>query len=137
MKPYNGFTHSQRMASHRWLQKQYQADNRIRPSCCDVCGQTDGIIDAHSEDYSTPYGDHIGKYGLCYPCHMMIHCRFSAPEAFQRYVDLLLSGKRVKAYQTRNWPRFKVRLLSGEIHVEDVEDSTGGCMTLDDVIARR
>lgn len=46
----------------------------------------------HSEDYSSPYGPHIGQFGLCYVCHMMIHCRFSAPEAWHRYCDLVAEG---------------------------------------------
>jgi hypothetical protein len=36
-------------------------------------------IEAHSEDYSEPFGDHIGAYGLCRGCHVMIHRWFQNP----------------------------------------------------------
>ena len=79
LKTYNGFDHNQRMRGYRWLQGEYAAGRRARPTVCDACGQTEGPIEAHSESYAAPFGGHIGRYGLCYRCHMTIHNRFKNP----------------------------------------------------------
>ena|SRR5450759_3655557 len=85
MREYNGYTPTERMRALRWLQAEYAAGRRHRPIVCDVCGQSEGPIEAHSENYSAPYGDHTGQHGLCYRCHMMVHCRFKSHEAFEHY----------------------------------------------------
>tara|TARA_R100000773_G_scaffold36307_1_gene31302 strand:- start:1602 stop:1847 length:246 start_codon:yes stop_codon:yes gene_type:complete len=76
MKSYNGFTPKERTDAFIWLKGEYASGRREKGKVCDACGQTKGIVEDHSEDYSYPYGDHIGKYTFCYRCHMMIHCRF-------------------------------------------------------------
>ena len=65
MNPYNGFSPVQRVQALRWLKGEYAARRRQRPTSCDGCGQTEGIIQAHSEDYGQPFGDHIGAFGFC------------------------------------------------------------------------
>jgi len=60
---------------------------------CDACGQTEGPIEAHSEDYSEPFGDHIGCFGLCYRCHMVIHTRGKDPEAWATYKHHVALGR--------------------------------------------
>ena len=92
MNPYNGYDHNQRMAAYRWLMKEYASGVRVKPTKCDACQQTNGVIEPHSEDYSAPYGDHIGQYGLCYRCHMMIHCRFKNKLGWNKYLKLLRDG---------------------------------------------
>jgi hypothetical protein len=57
---YNGFTPQQRAHALRGLNREYAAGRRQRPTSCDACGQTEGVIEPHSEDYSEPFGDHIG-----------------------------------------------------------------------------
>src|ERR1700737_880157 len=42
-------------------------------------------IEVHSENYSEPFGDHIGEHGLCYRCHQMIHNRFRHAETWAIY----------------------------------------------------
>lgn len=106
MKSYNGFTPSQRMKAYRWLMAEYEAGRRQQPTRCDACEQTEGLIQPHSEDYSAPFGEHIGRYGLCYRCHMILHCRFSAPTAWQTYVAVLSSGKRFPAMYSKLWGAF-------------------------------
>jgi hypothetical protein len=101
---YNGFTGSQRMTAYRWLMGEYAAGRRTWPVKCDACGQTEGVIEPHDEDYSPPYGDHIGRWGLCYRCHMVFHCRFRNPEMFRRYCAVLAGGNRFAALHTRNFP---------------------------------
>lgn len=101
---YNGFTGSQRMKAYRWLMAEYEAGRRVKPVRCDVCLHTAGVIEPHSEDYSPPYGDNIGRYGLCYRCHMMLHCRFRQPDAFAFYCRTLAEGDRFPAMKSRHFP---------------------------------
>jgi hypothetical protein len=110
MKTYNGFNHDQRMKGFRWLQGEYAAGRRARPTVCDACGQDEGPIEAHSENYSAPFGDHIGKHGLCYRCHMAIHTRFNNPEAWEAY-KLLISIGRIFHPIGKNFRRFAVENL--------------------------
>jgi hypothetical protein len=42
--------------ARRWLQGEYAAGRRARPTVCDACGQTEGEISAHSESYAEPFG---------------------------------------------------------------------------------
>jgi len=93
LKTYNGYHHSQRMRALYWLRAEYAAGRRTPPVVCDACGQTEGPITAHSEDYSEPFGDHIGQYDVCYRCHMMIHCRFKNPQAWETYKMHIREGK--------------------------------------------
>jgi hypothetical protein len=93
LKTYNGFDHNQRMKGYRWLQGEYAAGRRARPTVCDACGQDEGPIEAHSENYSSPFGDHIGRHGLCYRCHMAIHTREKNPEAWTAYKHHVAIGR--------------------------------------------
>lgn len=86
---------------------------RGTPISCDACGQTEGYISGHSEDYSFPYGDHIGRFGVCYRCHMMIHCRFKNPEAWETYKAHLREG-RVFAPIGRNFWLFRKQTLDAK-----------------------
>ena len=102
---YNGFDHNQRMRALYWLRKEYAAGRRHPPTLCDACGQTEGVLEAHSEDYSAPYGDHIGRFGLCYRCHMAIHCRYRHPGAWKAYKQNVREG-RIFHPIGRNFTRF-------------------------------
>jgi hypothetical protein len=113
MSDYKGFTGQQRNRALRWLNREYAAGRRMRPTSCDGCGQTAGIIEAHSEDYSEPFGDHIGGWGLCYRCHMALHCRFKAPEAWERYKAAIVAGGTFAPFLTRNWYGFRAQHLTG------------------------
>ncbi len=101
---YNGFTWAERQRAYTWLKRQWAEGKRTKVgACCDVCRQTAGHLMAHSEDYSAPYGDHIGQWTLCYWCHMLLHCRFRASEAFERYVDVLEGGERFVNVPRAEW----------------------------------
>lgn len=106
MKNYNGFTPGQRMKAFRWLLAKYAAGRRTPPTMCDACLTDEGLIQPHSEDYSEPFGDHIGRYGLCYRCHMILHNRFSAPTAFEEYAEALAAGRRYPPIYDQNWGIF-------------------------------
>jgi hypothetical protein len=112
MSDYNGFTGAQRDRALRWLNREYAAGRRVRPSECQGCGQTAGIIEAHSEDYSEPFGDHIGGFGFCYRCHMALHCRVKAPDAWLRYKAAIVAGVTFAPFLTRNWFGFRAQHLA-------------------------
>jgi hypothetical protein len=112
MSDYNGFTGQQRTKALRWLNREYAAGRRVRPTRCGGCGQTAGIIEAHSEDYSEPFGDHIGAFGFCYRCHMALHNRLNAPEAWERYKAAIVAGTRFLPFEKRNWYGFRAQHLT-------------------------
>ena len=93
LKTYNGYHHSQRMRALAWLKAEYAAGRRQPPIACEACGQTEGPIQAHSEDYSEPFGQHIRRYRVCYRCHMMIHCKFKNAAAWETYKRHLHEGR--------------------------------------------
>lgn len=109
MNSYNGHSPAQRMKALGWFKKQLAAGLKDpRPLECECCGQTCGLLMWHSEDYSDPFSlEHIGKHGLCYRCHMIIHCRFKSPEAFIQYATALFVGKQFAPMMHNNWEGFK------------------------------
>ena len=94
MGPYNGFSGDQRNRAQRWLNEGFAAGLFPRPTICRACGQTQGIIDSHAEDYSEPFGPHLLEYPLCVVCHMMLHWRFRDPALWDRYRALIAAGYR-------------------------------------------
>ena len=111
MNTYNGFTHRERARALRWLNAEYAAGRRKRPVVCDACGQTEGLIEAHSEDYSEPHGAHIGSFGFCLTCHLMVHCRFEAPARWEEYRTAIRAGAVFAPFTGRNWFGFRGRFL--------------------------
>ena len=104
MKSYNGFTASQRMKALKWIKAERAAGRREKHTVCMACGQTEGV-NGHSEDYSAPYGDHIGKFALCYCCHMAVHNRKNDPMMWEGYKAMIRNGYRFRAI--RAWPQWK------------------------------
>ncbi len=129
---YNGFTWSQRQRAYDWLKNEWKCGRRVRPELlsCDVCGQQQGHRMAHSEDYSAPYGPHIGQWTLCYWCHMLLHCRFRAPVIFASYASMLEAGERFMSVPSAQWARVQ-GYLSGrsspprELHGQHLDDPFG------------
>jgi len=121
MNFYNGFTPNQRLKALAWLKRQYAAGTRTPPSSCDACGQTDGVIEPHDEDYSEPYGDHTGSIGVCYRCHMMIHCRFKNPDGWKQYRAAVRRGLRFEALRTRAFWKFCQQLRGVSVPVTQHE----------------
>ena len=112
MLPYKGFTGTQRNRAQAWLNKQWAAGAFNRPCRCVACGQEEGLIDAHAEDYSEPFeAGKIDAYHLCFTCHMMVHCRFANLFAWQRYERAISSGIQYAAFRGRNFPAFKSAFL--------------------------
>lgn len=116
--PYNGFSWDERMAAFRWLKAEYKAGRAVRPTVCEACGQDEGVIEAHNEDYSFPYGAHTHGIGLCFRCHMMVHCRFRAPAAWGRYRAAVRAGLRAPPLFTRNFGEVCRMLAGGRVEYE-------------------
>ncbi len=106
MNSYNGFTPSQRSKAGRWLRKHWEEGTLERPMQCEACEQR-GVVDAHAEDYSEPYGPHVGEFPLCYACHMMLHCRFRSPDHWESYMHQVDAGRQPARFETRHWHRFQ------------------------------
>lgn len=85
---YNGHSGAKRDAVQRYLNASFRDGTLTRPTVCTACGQTEGRIDAHLENYDDP--DNF--IPLCWRCHMMVHCRFRNPSAFRAYRDSLRTG---------------------------------------------
>ena len=109
MNSYNGFTSEKRMEVHRWLRAEEAAGRLVWPTECEACGQTQGIFDCHHENYDEP----LSYVGLCYLCHLMLHCRFSNAEAWRRYGEAIGRGVRYQPLFTRNFGIVRA-LLAGE-----------------------
>ena len=96
MKSYNGFTPEQRMEGDRII-KQAIAEGKLEPAKeCRVCGQRDGILHIHAEDYRP---DKILKNCrcLCWRCHMILHSRYRNRDAFLTYFREVREGKKFLA----------------------------------------
>jgi hypothetical protein len=107
LNSYNGFTPEERGAAFRWAKKNGLLKDRHR--ACMACSQSLGVM-PHSEDYSAPYGLHIGALGLCYRCHMWVHCRFKNPAGWQGYKAAIAAGAIFEALPVGAWVRFKEHL---------------------------
>ncbi len=92
MRDYNGFSASRRTKAAAWIREGVAAGFIDPPCVCDLCGQDRGLFDMHAEDYSEPFGPHVYRYGLCYGCHMMLHCRHRSPGAWALYLEHIHEG---------------------------------------------
>lgn len=81
LSSYNGFPGKMREASLRRVHKLWDSGEVPRPEKCDACGQTEGTIHGHSEDYSD---DHV-HLPLCITCHLILHMRFQMPALWDDY----------------------------------------------------
>ena len=120
MNSYNGFEPKKRYAALAWLKKEWAQGTREQtPSKCDICTQTEGYLAYHSEDYSFPYGEHIGYFGLCYICHMMLHCRFKNPTLMNGYVKALTERKCYDPIYGNGWQEFRSSCLMNKFNQRD------------------
>jgi hypothetical protein len=108
---YNGYTGHQRDKAQKWLNRQWASGALPRPNICRACGQTEGAIDGHAEDYSAPFGPHIQGFWLCYRCHLMLHCRFQSSRAFGLYAVAVANGWRWEPVYQRNFTGVIVPML--------------------------
>lgn len=119
MKDYNGFTGAQRLRAQRWLTEMWSAGRLQRPVECCACGQREGALDAHAEDYSEPFAPgKTDEFHLCFRCHMMVHNRFAVPAAFEHYRVCVAGGIRFEAMLRRNWWLFRAQHLTVRVTVK-------------------
>lgn len=112
MLSYNGFPPEQRNRAQAWLNQAWRSGLLVRPRVCCACGQDRGIIDAHAEDYSEPFGPHLQQFPLCYRCHMLLHCRFRNEGNWNTYRQIVADGFQLEPMFTRNWEQFKREMLA-------------------------
>jgi len=106
--PYNGFTPHQRNKAQKWLNQQWASFRLSKPTVCCACGQDEGVMDAHAEDYSEPF--QAGKtdaFHLCFRCHMMVHCRHRDKLGWMNYKQAIKSGIIFEPFFRRDWDKFK------------------------------
>ncbi len=121
MKDYNGYPAKQRDKAQRWLNKHWDNGSLPRPVRCVACGQSQGVLDAHAEDYSEPFAP--GKtdaFHLCFVCHMMVHCRYKNEPRWTEYRGVVETGGRPLPFFRRDWPRFQKHFLSSTILAGDL-----------------
>lgn len=89
MKSYNGFTGLQRQKVFdilKYLRDKGQVS--WADKTCEMCGCTDGMIMAHSENYF----DWLNFKIVCVECHMKIHGRFKAWSGWVDYLIKIRNG---------------------------------------------
>ena len=113
MGPYNSFSGELRAEAQRWLNMMVACGKLVRPKVCMACGQDQGPIDMHAEDYSKPFAlRKTDEFHLCFSCHLACHCRFKNPGAWDHYRDQIARGWRYPAIG-RNFPLFIRRFNGG------------------------
>ena len=100
------------------------------------CGQDRGVIGGHSEDYGEPFDDHIGAFGLCYCCSMMVHCRFRYPDAWDRYRAAVRKGAIFEPFIKQDFARFRALFLGPEIRASARLRLFPCPLVLDEIAAR-
>jgi hypothetical protein len=122
MNFYNGFSPAQRVKALNWSKaERAEGKRKLKADKCMACGQTHGLIQFHSEDYSEPFGPHIGAYEFCYRCHIVLHCRHRNPIGWERYKMLLRFGFSWVPMSTPNFQRIQSTLNGTEKPVSQGE----------------
>lgn len=101
---------------------------------CVICGVEGGVVDGHREDYTPPFRleDDIPA---CYRCHMMIHCRFSFPDAWERYRAEIRAGWRYEPLLTRDFGAFVAQTVRRSATVVTAQGQNPERLWLDEIHA--
>lgn len=83
LKPYNGFSHEERV--HVWQLQSWFTDNGWweKPKVCSITGRMDRVA-WHSEDY---YNWPTSSFPIQQGIHLSLHARFKNPKAWQDIVS--------------------------------------------------
>ena len=95
MRPYNGFSGEQREEYGRLLKLEIKKGTIPPPRKCQRCGQTEGIMQYHTEDYTLPVRKEVLE-PICWRCHMVHHSTHRAPAACARYWKQIAEGVKFK-----------------------------------------
>jgi len=90
LRPYKKWSPEEREAMFQLTLREIERLGMPRyPDKCSFCGQTEGIIEWHNENYSHPT-----KYlkAVCYRRHMAIHCKWRVPQRVKEYFDMVKIG---------------------------------------------
>lgn len=90
MKDYNGWPGKLRDKVGRQIKRAIEKGELAAPSKCERCGQTEGTIDYHTENYGDAFNN---LEQLCYKCHRKVHDAERFPEACARYWEDIRLGK--------------------------------------------
>ncbi|MBH0778807.1 hypothetical protein [Nocardia bovistercoris] len=90
MSAYNGFSGEYRNQVQARLEDKWSSGEWPRPAECTVCGQAEGAIHGHLEDYSRPET----YVPLCITCHLILHMRYREPSMWEAYTRWIRDGYR-------------------------------------------
>ncbi len=97
MKDYNGFSGKERNKVGTIIRNAIKNGELLPPNRCCMCGQTEGTLHYHLEDYSKPLEE---LRPICVGCHMRLHIRFEYPNLWKQHLCDLRAGKKSPAYKT-------------------------------------
>lgn len=118
---YNGFDAEQRTRADAWYNQQKADGAIVVAAMCCTCSSRDRV-NGHTEDYSEPFGAHIGAFDLCWICHMMVHCRHRNPRRWAQYINVLEAGWYFD-WPTLDWQHFVPMFLGSEFVGERTEQA--------------
>lgn len=83
LKPYNGFTHEQRVKVWQAVKVGIELGMLPHPStlACEICSSHQNLC-YHSEDYSV-----VAPHVVCQRCHRLIHQRYRMPKAWEAHLS--------------------------------------------------
>ena len=113
MRNYKQWTAEFRKQSLKYTNRAKKMGWIQNPKCCNRCGQTEGILHLHNEDYDATYytlheafqrfpiqitkeehkiiNDALEE--ICWRCHMMHHSKHRRPQAVENYFKEIAAGK--------------------------------------------
>ena len=134
MRAYNGYSERDRRRAQAWLNRQWQSGVLARPAQCAACGQGQGIIDAHAEDYSEPFAaGKTDQFHLCFTCHMMVHCRFRRPDDWLYYKAVIESGGCYGPVFIRDIGGFRAKHIGGKRPLPDYQGQFRQSLVLEEI----
>jgi hypothetical protein len=97
LKPYNGFSGEERNKTI-YIQKKAIKEGKLKlkHKCC-VCGQEEGLIMLHLENYFKPIDPDEVKE-ICVECHLKLHARFHKPMDWLRHCLNVREGIKSPVY---------------------------------------
>jgi len=95
MKEYNGFSSNERAKVGKIQLAAIRAGEFPKPTTCELCGNAEGQLQLHNEDYSKPFND---AHPICRACHLALHVRFTNPQRWEKRKKFIRSIRGVGDY---------------------------------------
>jgi hypothetical protein len=99
LQDYNGYSGKDRNRVAMLQRKAIYEGTLPPPTKCEICGQTDGGILYHNEDYDEAIK---GAHQLCIECHLRLHARQFKPNTWHNYLAKIARGGISKPYRTNS-----------------------------------